>query len=422
MERCISSSSNLPPDAFEDNNTIATAHGLGTITGTFTQAIFGNVGFNNGPGDTRDTADYYGFTVSPGQVVSGTVSLTGLCDDIDVLIQGPNNTHIANVSSQNNDETVTITNLTPGNYVIKVFTKLPTMKSTYNLDVQLTSIPTPTPPKDTFEAEGATPNNDTMLAASVIGVINNSAVQTISNANIGFFNGDGATHDVADFYKFTVEPGQVANGTITLEGLSDDADLELLGPGNTQFSNVNSSIIGEVITVSNLVEGDYFIKVFTKNVNLATGYNVILDLTKTSALGADTFEQHGSFTDNNSIQSAFDLGSVNSLSQVIAGNVGFLNGIGSTLDSADYYRFTVDSGTTVSGTVSLTGLSDDIDVIIQGPNNTHIANVRPQDNDETLTISNLVPGQYVIKVFPKLPSSRSAYNLSVNLDRDTVIN
>ena len=151
---------------------------------------------------------------------------------------------------------------------------------------------------------------------------------------------------------------------------------------------------------------------------MATSYEIMLNLNSNPAPNADQFEQHGVFTDNNSIQSAFDLGSVNTLSQVIAGNVGFLNGVGGALDSADYYRFTVAAGTTVSGTVTLAGLEDDADVIVLGPGNTFISNVRPQDNDETLTISNLIPGQYVIKVFPKLPSIRTAYTLTVNLSRD----
>ena len=119
---------------------------------------------------------------------------------------------------------------------------------------------------------------------------------------------------------------------------------------------------------------------------MATSYEIMLNLNSNPAPNADQFEQHGVFTDNNSIQSAFDLRVCQcAIAGTLVGNVGFLNGVGGALDSADYYRFTVAAGTTVSGTVTLAGLEDDADVIVFGPGNTFISNVKShKPTSETL--------------------------------------
>ncbi len=146
----------VPPpsvqDAYEANNTIATAYNLGDLGSLLESPRFldGYIGF-------RDTVDYYRFSVS--QEMELTVGLTGLSSDIDLQIFRndtqtlPSDTPDWSLSSTRpltSPEQIRVPRLGPGTYYLKVY-PAGNVSSTYRLSLQ----PKITPQFEIFEISDA---------------------------------------------------------------------------------------------------------------------------------------------------------------------------------------------------------------------------------------------------------------------------
>ncbi|MBD2771641.1 S8 family serine peptidase [Iningainema tapete] len=110
---------------------------------------------------------------------------------------------------------------------------------------------------------------------------------TTNNAfNFGILNGSRIVKEFvgsndADYYRFTL--GTINNFSLTLNGLTSDADVQLLDSnGNTIISSYNSSTLAETIN-QQLNPGTYYIKVYPyQQSGVNTNYNLTLSATPTS--------------------------------------------------------------------------------------------------------------------------------------------
>jgi uncharacterized protein YkwD len=91
--------------------------------------------------------------------------------------------------------------------------------------------------------------------------------------------------DTSDFYQFTL--GSQKNLNLTLNGLSADADVELLNnAGQVVASAANAGTKSESLSVSNLQAGSFYIRVYQGVEGGDTNYNLSLSATPATIVSA----------------------------------------------------------------------------------------------------------------------------------------
>ena len=94
--------------------------------------------------------------------------------------------------------------------------------------------------------------------------------------------------------------------------------------------------------------------------------------------------------------------------------------VGNNGNSQDVYTFTVPSSVSASGTVQLSGMSQNLNLRVYSSSGELIAfSNRSGTAVDSVTLSNLISGTYSIKV-AQVGSNRSAYALRVNLDQEVI--
>lgn len=228
--------------------------------------------------------------------------------------------------------------------------------------------------------------------------------------NLGTLTGSGSVSDFVgfddadDFYRFNLSNS--SNLSLSLTGLSDDADLYLYRDGNQngilEFGelleqSINFGNASELLSLQNLTAGSYFIHVeqFSGNTNYTLGY---------SASPAEP---------GSTLATATDLGTVTGRRS--------LTGSVSSTDQSDIYRFT--NGATSDMQITLSGLTGDADLyLIRDSNNngnidageTLEYSIRSNSFTETITVSGLATGNYFVDV--RQYSGSTNYTLTFEAD------
>jgi pimeloyl-ACP methyl ester carboxylesterase len=230
------------------------------------------------------------------------------------------------------------------------------------------------------------------LNGQQIAIEQNNSLNTANN--IGTLNGSkifrdwvGST-DTNDYYRFYI--GNTSNFSLSLTGLSADADVKLLNSSGGEIgSSTNSGSLSESITQF-LSAGTYYVRVYPYS-SANTNYTLSLNAT--------------AIPDNagNTLSSARNLGILNSARN-------FSDWVGS-LDTDDYYRFNVSSASNFS--LSLTGLSADADVkLLNGFGDEIGSSTKDGSLSESIT-QFLSAGTYYVRVYP-YSSANTNYTLSLN--------
>jgi hypothetical protein len=248
-----------PPD-----NTLGAATNLGTLNGTITS--------NNFVGST-DTNDYYRFSL--GATSNFNLSLSGLSADADVqVIRDTNSNGVVDTgevirSSANGGttaESINLQGLGAGTYYVRVY---PFDSANTNYTLSLTGTPGLGRPTEL---------NNTLGTAYDISTLNGTRI----------FNDAVSSSDTNDFYRFSL--GTTSNFNLTLNGLSEDADVQVIRDAN--FNGVvdaddviRSSTAGgttaESINLGGLAAGTYYVRVYPYN-NANTNYTLSLTGTPTN--------------------------------------------------------------------------------------------------------------------------------------------
>ncbi|MFO5494090.1 MAG: PPC domain-containing protein, partial [Cuspidothrix sp.] len=194
--------------------------------------------------------------------------------------------------------------------------------------------------------------------------------------------------DTNDYYSFNV--GTQSNLSLSLTGLSDDADVQLLNSsGGVISGSYNWSSSSESIT-SQLSAGTYYVRVYQSSGN--TNYSLSLN-TAAVALADNA---------GNTLATARAVGTLTATQS-------FSDWVGST-DTNDYYSFNV--GTQSNLSLSLTGLSANADVqLLNSLGGIVTTSANTGTTSESIT-RQLSAGTYYVRVYQS--SGNTNYSLSLN--------
>jgi hypothetical protein len=335
-------------------NTLSTARNIGTLTSS--QAFTDWVG-------STDSNDYYRFSL--GQASNFSLALTGLSADADVqLLNSAGGTLASSVRGGTSAESIS-SSLAAGNYFVRVYPY--SGNTTYTLALSAT----PTAPADNA--------GNTLAAARNIGTLTSN--QTFSDW-VG-------SADTNDFYRFDL--AQASNVSLALNGLSADADVQLLNStGGALASSTRGGTSAESIS-SALAAGSYFVRVYPYSGN--TSYNLTL-----SAAPIAPPDNAG-----NTLTTARNIGTLTTSSQTFSDWVG-------SADTNDYYRFDLAQASNVS--LVLNGLGADADVQLLNIRGVQVAISQSAGSTAESISSALTAGTYFVRVFPY--SGNTTYNLTLS--------
>ena len=232
-------------------NTLTKARNIGTLSGSQS--------FSDWVGST-DTNDYYRFALS--QASNFALALTGLSADADVQLLNTSGAQLASSEADGSTAEAISSTLAAGTYYVRVYPF--SGSTTYNLSLAAS----PTTPTDNA--------GNTLAAARNIGTLSSSQ---------SFSDWVGST-DTNDYYRFDLS--QASNFALTLNGLSDNADVQLLNTSGAQLTISQAAGSTAEAISSTLAAGTYFVRVYPSSGN--TTYNLTLSATPTTP--TDWFQQN----------------------------------------------------------------------------------------------------------------------------------
>ncbi|NGZ28194.1 MAG: hypothetical protein G8345_15040, partial [Magnetococcales bacterium] len=321
----------------DTNDTTQGATNLGTLVTSLND--FGWVGGG-------DSVDYYRFVVSTASNVN--VALSDMMANADLLVF--NNTGSILLGSSNAGgntmDQVSLT-LSAGTYLVRVNQSFG--DTGYSLDILGSS---------TTDQAG-----NTLTLAQNLGSLSGS--QEV-------YNWVGST-DSLDLYRFTLDSNGIVN--LFLTGLLANADLYLLGSNGSVLETSNNSGVQSEDLTAELNAGTYYVRVMQNSGN--TNYQLYL-------LGSAGAASDG----NDSTEEADPLG--------VLGAPQSLNGWVGDGDEDDFYRFTLNSQSTVN--LQLNGLMSDADLILRDSDGELISGSLQYGNSPETIVETLAQGTYYIQV------------------------
>jgi hypothetical protein len=339
-------------------NTLGTARDIGDITGT--QSFRDLVG-------AGDTDDYYRFRATGTSDTLLSLRLDGLSGNADVQLLDESGVVLATSTNGGTTAETISHELHSGHaYFVRVFAP---GTATANYALTLTGAASTTP-------DGA---GNTLATARDLGTL--SANQTLPD-QVG-------ANDPNDYYRFTLATAATLN--LRMDGLSADADVELLSSTGAQIArSVNSGTVAESLSRS-LAAGTYYVRVYPYG---GAGTTYSLHLSATAAAPTDGA--------GNSYSTALNIGALGS-------SWSFQDSIGTT-DTNDYIRFTVDRQGTFN--LRLDGLTADADVQLINSSGVVASSRNTGTSAESITRT-LSAGTYYIRIFP-YGSVTTDYRLSLS--------
>ncbi|MFN7677319.1 MAG: pre-peptidase C-terminal domain-containing protein [Cyanobacteriota bacterium] len=331
-------------------NSLVAARAIGTLTGSQT--------FSDWVGST-DRNDFYRFDLS--QASSVQLTLNGLSADADLALLSGGGGVLASSTNGGSTADVISGSLQAGQYVVRVYRF--SGDTTYNLT--LTATPSASPDQA----------GNSLETARAIGTLTGS--QTFSDW-VG-------RSDPDDYYRFDLT--QASTVALTLNGLSADADLELLnGGGGVLARSTNSGSRAEAIGQS-LAAGAYALRVYRFSGN--TTYNLTLSATPTDNAG-------------NSPATARAIGA-------LTGRQTVTDWVGST-DSDDYYRLELAQPSSVDFQLQGLGANADLELLDSGGG--LLASSTNGDSATEAISQSLATGQYLLRVLRV--SGETPYDLTLS--------
>jgi hypothetical protein len=321
--------------------------------------------------------DFYKITTTQaGRLRVSLSKMTG--DDADLILYNASNSGAQIGSSTNgglSDELIDIASVPAKTYYMEVVYSGGGAKSNYQLGVQTDYA------------------GNTTATSKLVGVVNST--EKVVKEFVG-------NSDKDDYFKFNT----TSNGMITLklDGLSGDADLQLLDSSGTLLKSSTLSGTQSETIFHGSAGATYFAHVYNYLSN-TTNYSLHL---KNAALPGDG--------GSNFAVSPTDLGTLGSKTI----NAFIVN----KFDNHDYYKFFVAEPGPI--TVNLTGLKADLNISVTNPSNATVFSTKTGSNSESLTIANAAGGTYTIHIFQGVGAGdngpASPYTLDINAPTDTAGN
>lgn len=271
----------LTDDAYEQNDTLATAKNLGEISTTRTIANLVQA----------DAHDWYRFNITKtaGSAASASIVFQHARGDLDLEVYSSTGSRLRISQGISGSEVISLAGFAPGTYYVHVYGYRGVTNPNYSLAINPSTTVTPT--DDAYE------NNDTQATASNLGTLTTST----SLPNLALL-------DAADWYRFTTtSTGTSANSvSISFQNAQGNLALQLVNSSGTVLATANGIGNTESISLSGRAAGTYFVRVYSatgaRNPNYslqiaAPGAAVLPPNTSTSGSGAfDIQIQYVGFT------------------------------------------------------------------------------------------------------------------------------
>ncbi|MBD2269851.1 pre-peptidase C-terminal domain-containing protein [Anabaena sp. FACHB-1391] len=335
---------NVPADYA--GNTLATACAVGRLTGSQS--------FNDWVG-SADTNDYYKFNV--GTQSNFSLSLTGLSADANIELLNSSGGVISRSTVVGNTSESITSQLSAGTYYARVYQY--SGDTNYSLSLNATAV----------DYAG-----NTLTTARAVGTL--TGTQS--------FNDWVGRADTNDYYSFNVE--RQSNFSLSLTGLSADADVQLLNSSGTVISSSTAGGTTSESITRQLSAGTYYVRVYQYSGN--TTYSLSLTATAVDNAG-------------NTTATARAVGALTATQS-------FSDWVGRS-DTNDYYKFNVERQSKFS--LSLTGLSADADVQLLNSSGGVISRSTAGGTTSESITRQLSAGTYYVRIYQY--SRNTTYSLSL---------
>ncbi|PMB26621.1 peptidase [Fischerella thermalis CCMEE 5319] len=242
------------------------------------------------------------------------------------------------------------------------------------------------------------------------GSTRNTALDTTSVSYIGgslsttpnIFQNSVSSSDISDYYKISIGGSSASILSVSLDGLSDNAVLDLYNASGGSLQKANFAGTASELLTRTVNPGIYYVRVSLASGAVATNYNL--------GLAAYSIQESGISDDTRN--TAQDIGVLTNGS-----TANYTDFVGNRdnlvlVDYEDYYKFDVTTPGTLN--LSLEGLVGNANVeLYKSGSNTRIAfSNNPYTNSESIT-KELENGTYYIRV---LPGGVGATNYTLNLN------
>lgn len=241
--------------------------------------------------------------------------------------------------------------------------------------------------------------------------------------NLGSLSGSSSTSGAIDwvgdndYFRFSLSA--TSNLSVSLTGLTADADLEVIRDGNSNGvvdpgevlkSSLRGGSTAETISLQGLAAGIYYVRVYPY-ASATTNYTLNLNAIAGTGFASEL---------NNSLGSAYDIGGPGYAysNGNLNGNRIFSGWVGDS-DTEDFYRFTL--GSTSNLSLALTGLSADADLqLIRDANFNGVIDAGEVirgayyggNTSESINFSGLGSGTYYARVY-RFGGANTSYTLNM---------
>ncbi|AFY39932.1 RHS repeat-associated core domain protein [[Leptolyngbya] sp. PCC 7376] len=310
-----------------------------------------------------DADDYYRFELIENSAVN--LTLSGLSSAASLYLHNADGSTVLRQSNNpgSDDEEIN-RNLKAGSYYVRVTGN----ETAYRLEASVISL-------------GATPQD---LAGEEIATARDLGVLSEAEASISDYIGNFNTlfNDSLDYYRFEISEN--SDVTLTLEGLSENASLDLYNADGSRVlaESRNAGSADEVIT-RNLTAGAYYLRVS----GVGTPYELKASATSLGPIPTDSAD--------NTFDKAKDLGIVGAEAVTLNDFIGDFSGL--SLDDQDYYKFELAENSALN--LKLNGLNENATLyLFNGDNSQQLAISNSGDNGDRVIERNLRAGIYSIRV------------------------
>ena len=364
----------LDPDGFELNNDCLTASGVSL---EFAQS---GLTLHN-----RFDEDYYRFNITQDSTLVASIGFGHANGDLDLQLLGGNCAPIDSSATAQDVELI-IRNVTPGAYIVRVFS--PTQEpNTYNIEIKATPSGGPVSP-DFLEP------NDDVASCTPTGNIAANAYQQIGLS----------IHDTMDedWFCTTLPATSTIDGEIVFFQSDGDLDFELYdGTGLTVIDSSNTKTDGESLSAV-LPAGNYFWRVWSPTGEDCT-YSINLTGTVGGGLAPDFYEP------NDTEATASALGTMTGCTA--------WNDPDLTLDTLfdrDYYAFDTTVQASIQVDLKFLHSQGNINMELLDGNTMQVLTFAGSFTDNERLVLDMAPaGPYIVHVFLR-DTKANSYEMTIN--------
>jgi len=336
-------------DSYEDNDSQGSPSAV--TPGTFT-------GLRVCPTDE----DWFQVLVLSGETITATATFDHAEGDIDLYLFDASATELDYSMSSADTETVTYDVTSPNNYYVQVELFSDTgidLGNDYDLEIDVSSTSGCT-------IDFAEPN-DTLAEAFPVGDIT--------------LTGLSACPTDSDFFEVNLDSGGLLDVDLTFTDADGDIDVYILDDVGTTLASAISTDDDEAVDWTAAYDGYHYIEVALVIDDAVPGNDYELEVAGTSTSCVADFAEP-----NDSDAAPYTI------------SAGATLGLNACATDEDWFSFTAGAGDTIDLNVFFVDAEGDIDIALYDPSATWLASAASSDDDEVLTWSATVGGDYLLMV------------------------